>query len=185
MVGRWLEETSSCSSKEQFAFASYRLTMTRHWGGVDHVSPRSNRIHRSSALSAEVSPIRKDVSNVKVWDVWYVNSEFGTFHMVAKCPKLLQWPKLWDIWNALSYRRDLWKERGQETTVQWSSLLSMWRIERDGYNNVLQITSVTVTLVLPIPTGGDWQKFLYNQMSQYQMIFSVQRSFLGTKKLSI
>ena len=43
----------------------------------------------------------------KLWDIWKVNSEFGTFHIVAKHPKLLQWPKLWDVWNALSYMRDL------------------------------------------------------------------------------
>ena len=29
------------------------------------------------------------------------------FWDVSHCPKLLQWPKLWDVWNALSYRRDL------------------------------------------------------------------------------
>ena len=29
------------------------------------------------------------------------------FHIVAKRPKLIQWPKLWDVWNTLSYRRDL------------------------------------------------------------------------------
>ena len=37
----------------------------------------------------------------KVWDVWNINPEFETFHIVAKRPKLLQWPKLLEVWNAL------------------------------------------------------------------------------------
>ena len=61
-----------------------------------------NRQHRGLSYK------KRRFKRPKVWDVWNVNSEFGTFNIVAKRPKFIQWPKLWDVWNILSYRRDLW-----------------------------------------------------------------------------
>ena len=76
--------------------------VVHHHDGGEVGRRRVNGIVKAmiSDLYRGLSTKKRRLKRPKVWDVWNINSEFGTFHNVAKHPKLLQWPKLWDVLNA-------------------------------------------------------------------------------------
>ena len=70
----------------------------------------------------------------------------------------LQWPKLWEVWNALSYRRDLWGLSQKIGRLKRPKLFRVWDISHCCE------TSQTLKRRLKRPKLGDvWNVFSYRR----------------------